>query len=102
MVVMLDLSTENYSSATGVGFSFTRLSDPNCTARSFGPVPQVLLFLWTAFAVGEMRKFDPNIARLTRPNWNFAFAQLGNDWKIEASYIGNHAVGQWRGQNIRD
>src|SRR5262249_34554695 len=27
-------------------------------------------------------------------------AQLGANWKIEASYVGNHAVGQWRGVNV--
>jgi hypothetical protein len=102
MVVFADFSTENYSSATGVVLQpFTRLSDPNLYSKIIPiPVPQVFAPLDN---IRQARAYvvDPNIASPYVQNWNLRISQqLGNDWKIEASYIGNHAVGQWRGQNI--
>jgi len=102
MVVFADFSTENYSSATAVTLTpFTRLSDPNLYKSILPiPVPQ-------AFApLGNTRDsrayvVDPTIATPYVQNWNLRIAQqLWADWKIEVSYVGNHAVGQWRGANV--
>jgi hypothetical protein len=102
MVVFADFSTENYSSATAVTLTpFTRLSDPKLYGDILPiPVPQLFAPLGNtrdsrAYAV------DPNIAVPYVQTWNFRLAQqIGANWRAEASYVGNHAVGQWRAENM--
>lgn len=102
MVVYADFSTENYSSATTVTLTpFTRFSDPNLY-RNILPIPVPQLFA----PLGNTRDsrayvVDPDIATPYVQSWNLRAAQqIGANWKIEASYVGNHAVGQWRAENL--
>jgi len=64
------------------------------------PVPQVFAPLGNT---RESRAYvvDPDISSPYVQNWNFRIAQqIGTNWKVEASYVGNHAVGQWRAENV--
>lgn len=101
MVVFADFSTENYSSATSVTLTpLTRMSDPSFQRILPIPVPTVFAPLGNT---RESRAYavDPNIASPYVQSWNLRLAQqLGTNWKVEASYIGNHAVGQWRAENV--
>jgi hypothetical protein len=95
-------SQANYGSTTTVTLTpFARLSDPGFYGNIM-PVPTPKLFadLGTtrdsrAYAV------DPDIRTPYVQNWSFRIArQIGLAWKVEAAYVGNHAVGQWRAVNF--
>jgi hypothetical protein len=102
MVVYGDFSAQNYGAATTVNLiPFTRLSDPNLY-KTVLPIPAPQLFADLGFT-RDSRAYaaDPGISTPYVQSWNLRIAQqIGNDWKVEAAYVGNHAVGQWRAVNF--
>jgi hypothetical protein len=101
MAVFSNLSTENYSSATAVMLTpMLRMSDP--AFQSLLPIPVPTLFAPLG-NTRESRAFtvDPEIGTPYVQSWNLRIAQqVATNWKIEATYTGNHAVGQWRAVNF--
>lgn len=95
-------SQANYGSTTLVNLTpFARLSDPGFYGRIM-PIPAPQLFA----PLGNTRDsrayvVDPDVKTPYVQNWSFRVAQqIGTSWKIEASYVGNHAVGMWRAENL--
>jgi len=102
MTVYAALSAENYGASTVVTLTpFTRLSDP-ALYGSIMPIQTPALFA----DLGNTRDSrayvaDPNLSTPYTQSWSLRVArQIGTTWKIEAAYVGNHAVGLWRGQNL--
>lgn len=95
-------SQANYGSTTTVTLTpFARLSDPGFYGRIM-PVPTPKLFADLGFT-RDSRAYvvDPNIRTPYVQSWSFRIArQIGTSWKVEAAYVGNHAVGEWRAENL--
>lgn len=95
-------SQANYGSTTTVILTpFARLSDPGFYGRVM-PVPTPKLFADLGFT-RESRAYvvDPNLRTPYVQSWSFRIArQIGSVWKVEAAYVGNHAVGLWRAVNF--
>lgn len=102
LLVYSGLSSTNYGAATDVTLTpFTRLSEPKLYT-SILPIPTPPPFQALGFT-RDSRAYvaDPNIRTPYVQSWSFRIArQIGTNWKIEATYVGNHAVGQWRAQNL--
>ncbi len=95
-------SQANYGSTTTVTLTpFARLSDPGFYGRIM-PVPTPQLFANLGFT-RDSRAYavDPNIRTPYVESWSFRIGhQFGASWKVEAAYVGNHAVGEWRAENL--
>jgi hypothetical protein len=102
MTDFAQFSQANYGSTTTVvNTPFGRLSDPGFNAR-FLPVPTPKLFADLGFT-RESRAYvvDPNIITPYVQSWSLRIArQIGTGWRIQAAYVGNHAVGLWRAINL--
>src|SRR5262249_40877468 len=95
-------SQANYGSTTTVTLTpFARLSDPGFYGKIM-PVPAPSLFADLGF-IRSSRAYvvDPNVTTPYTQNWTLHLArQLGTAWKVEGSYVGNHAAGMWRAENL--
>jgi hypothetical protein len=95
-------SSANYGANTATTLTpFTRLSDPNLY-RTVLPIPTPRLFEDLGFT-RDSRAYvlDPTLTNPYVQTWNFRVAQqLGQNWKVDATYVGNHAVGQWQAVNL--
>src|SRR5262249_9465117 len=95
-------SQANYGSTTTVTLTpFARLSDPGFYGRIM-PVPTPQLFANLGFT-RDSRAYavDPNIRTPYVESWTLRIArQIGTTSKVEAAYVGNHAVGEWRAENL--
>jgi len=95
-------SQANYGATTQVNLTpFARLSDPGFYGRVM-PVPTPVLFADLGFT-RDSRAYvvDPHVTTPYTQNWSLRLArQIGASWKVEASYVGNHAAGMWRAQNL--
>jgi hypothetical protein len=102
MVVYGGFSASNYGATTQITMTpFTRLSDPNLY-RTILPIPTPAPFQPLGFT-RESRAYvvDPNIATPYVQSWSFKVSrQVGSDWRVDVAYVGNHAVGQWRAENL--
>lgn len=96
------LSSGNFGKTASTTITpFTRLSNPNLyTAVLPIAVP-------TAFAPkdtdrnGRAYVADPNLSTPYVQSWSLRIAQeVFRDWKFEATYVGNHAVGQAQAINV--
>lgn len=97
-----DFSGANYGTTSQIQIQpFTRLSDPRLHNGILPIIPP------TVFAplgnVRQNRAFvaDPNLAAPYVQEWSFGVErQIAGSWKVEAAYVGNHAVGMWRGADV--
>lgn len=97
-----DFSTNNYGEQATVTLTpFTRFSDPQLygsilpipTPAVFAPLPNI--------RQGNAYVADPNLATPFVHLWNFSLErEVGHGWRVNASYVGNHSVGMWRGVNL--
>ena len=98
-----DFSTNNYGQTTSVTLtpSGERFSSPNLYAGVL-PIATPALFA----PLGNVRQgnayvADPNLYAPYVHLWNFTIErEVARVWKIDASYVGNHSVGMWRGLNL--
>jgi hypothetical protein len=100
MIVSGDFSTSNYGTSTAVTLtpSSARLSD----LGDYLPldVPQMFPVL------GNTREsaayvVDPNSSTPYTQSWSIGIQrELPGGWKVDASYVGNHAIGMWHGTNL--
>lgn len=98
-----DFSTNNYGQTTSVILTpqGERLSSSNLYSGIL-PIPTPALFA----PLGDVRTgnayvADPNLYAPFVHLWNFTIErEVARVWKIDASYVGNHAVGMWRGLNL--
>jgi hypothetical protein len=97
-----DFSTNNYGQATSTTLTpQARFSSPNLYSGIL-PLPTPALFA----PLGNVRQGNAYVADSNLGNpfvhlWNFTIErQVGRVWKISGSYVGNHAVGMWRGINL--
>lgn len=97
-----DFSANNYGGETSVTLTpFTRFSDPTLN-KGILPIPTPPLFaLLGNIRQGNAYVADPNLKTPYVGLWNFSIErQIGSNWKLSASYVGNHEVGLWRGVNL--
>ncbi len=97
-----DFSTNNYGQTTSVTLTpGARFSTPNLYSGIL-PIPTPALFA----PLGNVRQgnayvADPNLYAPYVHLWNFTIErEVARVWKIDASYVANHAVGMWRGENL--
>ncbi|HEV2387185.1 MAG TPA: carboxypeptidase-like regulatory domain-containing protein [Candidatus Acidoferrales bacterium] len=97
-----DFSKDNYGGETSITLTpFTRFSNPALN-NGILPIPTPALFA----PLGNIRQGTGYVAdsHLKTPYvslWNFSIErQVGSNWKVSASYVGNHEVGLWRGLNL--
>jgi len=99
MSVFGGFSSRNYGATTSIQKTpFDRLSN----LSSIVPIPAPAPFA----PLGNVRQSqayvgDPNMGTPYVQSWTFGIErQLHSDWKVDVSYVGNHAVGMWRGANF--
>jgi len=98
-----DFSTNNYGQATSVTLTpqNERLSSSNLYAGVL-PIATPALFA----PLGNVRQgnayvADPNLYTPYVHLWNFTIErEVARVWKLDVSYVGNHASGLWRGLNL--
>jgi hypothetical protein len=102
MVVYGGFSADNYGANTQVTLTpAMRLSDPRFYGQVL-PIPAPTLFAPLGFT-RDSRAYavDPNLGTPYVQNWTFRISrQIGTQWKVDVAYVGNHAVGQWRSENL--
>jgi len=102
MVVYGGFSADNYGANTQVTLTpGMRLSDPRFYGQVL-PIPTPALFAPLGFT-RDSRAYavDSNLSTPYVRNWTFRIArQIGTNWKVDIAYVGNHAVGQWRAENL--
>lgn len=102
MVVYGEFSAANYGANSQVQKTpFMTLRDPRFY-REVLPIPTPTLFAPLGFT-RDSRAYavDSNLTTPYVQNWTFRISrQIGTEWKVDAAYVGNHAVGQWRAENL--
>ncbi|HNG29497.1 MAG TPA: carboxypeptidase-like regulatory domain-containing protein, partial [Blastocatellia bacterium] len=95
-------SAQNYGASTTVTLQpFTRLSDPNLY-KTILPIATPTLFAPLGFT-RDSRAYvvERDLKTPYVQSWSLQVArQIGGNWKVEAAYVGNHAVGQWQAVNL--
>ncbi len=97
-----DFSNTNYGQTTSVILTpQTRFSNPNLYT-SILPISTPTLFAPLGnIRTGSAYAADPNLYTPYVHLWNFTIErEVARVWKIDVSYVGNHAVGMWRGLNL--
>lgn len=102
MIVTGSFSGRNYGTTTTVTLNpLTRLSDPKLYG-SILPIPVPKPFA----PLDNQRNnrayvADPNLATPYTQLWGFGIEhEVYKNWKLDVNYVGNHAVGMWRGQDL--
>ncbi|MBI4474448.1 MAG: TonB-dependent receptor, partial [Acidobacteria bacterium] len=102
MVIYGNFSGSNYGANTAVQLTpFMRLSDPRFY-RDVLPIRTPQLFAPLGFTRDSRADaVDENIGTPYVQSWTFRISrQIGTDWKVDVAYVGNHAVGLWRAENL--
>ena len=97
-----DFSGSNYGNSTTVSaLPFTRFSDPALYGSILPfPTPQAFAPLGN-IRTGTAYVVDPNIRNPYVHLWSFGIQrEVLKNWVVSATYDGNHAVGEWRGQDL--
>jgi hypothetical protein len=97
-----DFSASNYGETTTVILTpLTRFSNPALNT-SILPIPTPTLFAPLGnIRTGNAYVADQNLATPYVHLWNLTIErEVAKVWKVSASYVGNHAVGMWRGINL--
>lgn len=102
MIVTGNFSGRNYGTTTTVTLNpLMRFSDPRlyssvlpiATPQPFAPLPNI--------RTGRAYVADPNLRVPYTQLWGFGVEhEVARNWKIDVNYVGNHAVGMWRGQDL--
>jgi hypothetical protein len=102
MVVYGGFSADNYGANSQVSLTpGMRLSDPRFYSQVL-PIPTPTLFAPLGFT-RDSRAYavDHELGTPYVQNWTFRVSrQIGTQWKVDIAYVGNHAVGQWRAENL--
>ncbi len=102
MVVYGGFSADNYGANSQVTLTpGMRLSDPRFYGQVL-PIPTPTLFAPLGFT-RDSRAYavDHDLSTPYVQNWTFRMSrQIGTQWKVDVAYVGNHAVGQWRSENL--
>ncbi|MFH1572504.1 MAG: TonB-dependent receptor, partial [Acidobacteriota bacterium] len=101
MMVTGSFSGPNYPASTTIERTpFIRMSDPRLYSEIL-PIPIPKVFEPLGFErLGRAYAVDSNLAAPYVQSWSFGIErQVFGNWKIGASYVGNHSVGMWRAIN---
>lgn len=97
-----DFSNTNYGQTTSVILTpRVRFSSPNLY-NAILPIPTPTLFAPLGnIRTGNAYVADPNLYTPYVHLWDFTIErEVARVWKLDLSYVGNHAVGMWRGLNL--
>jgi hypothetical protein len=106
MIVANDFSSTNYGASTSITLNPTTTAGPDL---KFGQVSTVLPFTTpTAFATstanirtGTVYVAQPNLSTPYVQSWTVGVQQeFFKNWGVSATYVGNHVVGEWAGNDI--
>lgn len=102
MIVTGNFSGRNYGTTTTVVLNpLTRFSDPRLYSSILPiPVPKPFEDL-PNIRTGRAYVADPKLAVPYTQLWGFGIEhEVFRNWKLDVNYVGNHAVGMWRGQDL--
>jgi hypothetical protein len=102
-----DFSGNNYGASTTITLNPTSSSSAPYPkfddASSFLPISTPTAFATSTANIrtGSAYVADPNLTTPYVQSWTFGVQQqLSKDWQVSVTYIGNHAVGEWAGNDV--